>query len=249
MRSGSAVHVPSTRHHPIRTRAFHTLIGPVPFAVALFWLSGCAIEQEISRTPRTAVEQLLLTGAVDRALTNLTLTLPAQASLHLEVSGFYIDRARLICGTEPPARCRIPRWIFCLFGIRSRWRSAEWAIAFGNARTTRLPCSRGHRGARHHARPDLCRHAAHPKCCRSVCLPELTMYKHQAQSGYARFHLDVFDDLTGDYKGSSATTHRSHALRSIHGLVLHHLARHRPHGAPLSDAVQNHVPPHTPRHS
>ena len=26
---------------------------------------------------------------------NLTLTLPTQASLHLEVSGFYIDRARL----------------------------------------------------------------------------------------------------------------------------------------------------------
>jgi len=53
-------------------------------ALSLF-CAGCAIEQEISRTPRTAVEQLLLTGAVDQALTNLTLTLPAQADLHLEV--------------------------------------------------------------------------------------------------------------------------------------------------------------------
>ena len=34
-------------------------------------------------------------------------------------------------------------------------------------------------------------------------LPELTLYKLQAQSGYARFHLDVFDNLTGAYKGSS----------------------------------------------
>ena len=47
------------------------------------FVAGCALQQEISRTPRTAVEQLLLTGAVDQALTNLTLTLPAQADLHL----------------------------------------------------------------------------------------------------------------------------------------------------------------------
>ena len=58
-------------------------------------VAGCAIEQEISRTPRTAVEQLLLTQAVTRALKNLTLTLPPQAPVYLEVSGFYIDRARL----------------------------------------------------------------------------------------------------------------------------------------------------------
>ncbi|MBA2486372.1 MAG: hypothetical protein H0V35_09795, partial [Nitrospira sp.] len=30
-------------------------------------------------------------------------------------------------------------------------------------------------------------------------------YKLQAQSGYARLHLDLFDNLTGEYKGSSAT--------------------------------------------
>ncbi len=61
-------------------------------ALLLFW-AGCTVEQEISRTPRTAVEQLLLTGAVDQALMNLAL--PSRTGLHLEVSGFYIDRGRL----------------------------------------------------------------------------------------------------------------------------------------------------------
>lgn len=72
-----------------RWRITCTLLAP------FLLFAGCAIEQEISRTPRTAVEQLLLTGAVGQALTNLTLTLPPQADLHLEVSGLYIDRGRL----------------------------------------------------------------------------------------------------------------------------------------------------------
>ena len=39
------------------------------FAVLFMMLvGGCSLEQELSRTPRTAVEQVLLTQAVTRAL-------------------------------------------------------------------------------------------------------------------------------------------------------------------------------------
>jgi len=36
-------------------------------------------------------------------------------------------------------------------------------------------------------------------------LPELTLYKQQNQSGYARLHLDIYDNRTGEFLGSSAT--------------------------------------------
>jgi len=36
-------------------------------------------------------------------------------------------------------------------------------------------------------------------------LPELALYKFQKQSGYARLHVDMFDNRTGEFVGSSAT--------------------------------------------
>ena len=36
-------------------------------------------------------------------------------------------------------------------------------------------------------------------------LPELALYKFQKQSGYARLHVDTFDNRTGEFVGSSAT--------------------------------------------
>ena len=36
-------------------------------------------------------------------------------------------------------------------------------------------------------------------------LPELALYKFQKQSGYARLHVDIFDNRTGEFVGSSAT--------------------------------------------
>lgn len=61
---------------------------------ALLPMTGCSSEQEISRTLRTAVEQLLLTQAVERALTNLTIRIPEHAGIQVDVTGLYTDRAR-----------------------------------------------------------------------------------------------------------------------------------------------------------
>lgn len=36
-------------------------------------------------------------------------------------------------------------------------------------------------------------------------LPELTLYKQQNQSSYARLHLDMYDNRTSEFLGSSAT--------------------------------------------
>ena len=49
-------------------------------------LAGCAVEQEYSRTPRTAVEQLLLTQAIERAFHNLHMELPPGATLEVQAT-------------------------------------------------------------------------------------------------------------------------------------------------------------------
>jgi hypothetical protein len=58
-------------------------------------LMGCALEQEISRTPRTAVEQVLLTQAVEQALVNLKVHLPEGVNVDVDATGLESDRSRL----------------------------------------------------------------------------------------------------------------------------------------------------------
>ena len=169
-------------------------------------VAGCAIEQEISRTPRTAVEQLLLTQAVTRALTNLTVTLPPQAPVYLEVSGFYIDRARLTMRDQSAGDVQSPTLDFLFV-------QDTLAAALGR---------RGYRIRRRDEQPAYLARVSVESLgtmqgltfigmppVQSVLipfsLPELTLYKHVDQSGYARLHIDVFDHATGEYQGSSAT--------------------------------------------
>ncbi len=60
--------------------------------VAMF-MAGCALEREPSRTPRTAIEELMLTQAITRSMKDLTIPLERGTSLAVEVSGFLPDRA------------------------------------------------------------------------------------------------------------------------------------------------------------
>lgn len=178
----------------------------LPLVALLLLLAGCAIEQEISRTPRTAVEQLLLTSSVEGALTNLTLALPPKADLYLEVSGFYIDRARLNMRDKTMGVLQDPTVDFLLvkdsvavslgrMGYRIRDREDQPAyrvkISIESLGTMQ--------GLTFVGMPPV------QSIIIPFALPELTLYKLQAQAGYARFHLDVFDNFTGEYKGSSAT--------------------------------------------
>ncbi len=190
---------------PITYRTCRSLAA-LQIGILLFFLSACAIEQEISRTPRTAVEQLLLSSAVERALTNLTLTLPAQASLHLEVSGFYIDRARLNMRDSTSGIVQDPTVDFLLvrdtvsvalgrMGYRIRRREDQPAYLVRIS----IEALGTMQGLTFVGMPPI------QSIVIPFALPELTLYKLQAQSGYARLHLDLFDNLTGEYKGSSAT--------------------------------------------
>ena len=171
-----------------------------------FLIAGCAVEQEISRTPRTAVEQLLLTQAIERALKNLTLTLPPQASIYLEVSGFYIDRARLDMRDQTYGTLEQPSLDFLFvrdtvavalgrMGYRIRRREEQPAYL---ARVS-IESLGTMQGLAFFGMPAV------QSVIIPFALPEIVLYRHIDQSGYARLHIDLFDHATGEYKGSSAT--------------------------------------------
>ena len=181
-------------------------LHPILFITLVHIFVGCAIEQEISRTPRTAVEQLLLTKAVEVSLKELTVSLPEDSRLAIEISGLQTDRAN-----------------FNLTGI-GRGVLHEPSLDFVLIRDV-VAASLGRMGYKM-LPPDM-----HPDYLARVIvesfgttqgltfigmppvqsvlipfsLPELTLYKNQEQKGYSRLHIDFFDVKDGSYLGRSAT--------------------------------------------
>lgn len=57
----------------------------------LLLLAGCSVTREVSKSPRTAVEQLLLSQAVERSLKDLTLPIPDGAAVVVEAATLTAD--------------------------------------------------------------------------------------------------------------------------------------------------------------
>lgn len=65
-------------------------IGSVVLICGL--LSGCSVAREVSKTPRTPIEQALLSQSIQRALNEATDLLTPRKSATVEVDGFTDDR-------------------------------------------------------------------------------------------------------------------------------------------------------------
>jgi hypothetical protein len=166
--------------------------------------AGCAVEQEFSRTPRTAVEQVLLTQAIERALTNLTLELPEGAPLEVEATSLDSDRTLVRMSGAELGSTRRPE-------IETAYIRDATAAVLGQ-KGYRLPARDGTylvrvmvesvgtmQGLSFFGLPPV------QSVVIPFALPELTLYKQQKQSGYARLRLDMYDNHTGAFLGSSAT--------------------------------------------
>lgn len=170
-------------------------------------ITGCSLEQEISRTPRTAVEQVLLTQAVERALVNLTVNLPEGVNVEVDATSLDTDRPRLrMTDADIGSFNNIPsRDILYIrdtvaavlgrHGFRVRARDVEapylirvMAESFGTMQ-----------GMTFFGMPPV------QSVLIPFALPELTLYKEVKQTGYARLRLDVYDYRTGEFLGSTAT--------------------------------------------
>ena len=173
-------------------------------SILIALVTGCALSQEVSRTPRTAIEQVLLTQAVEQALVNLSVQLPEGVNVDVDVTGLDDDRSRL--GMTNADLGTINRPSRDILYIRD-------AVAAELGR-------RGYRvSARGTESPYLVRVMAESfgtmqgnvfvgmPPVQSVLipfsLPELTLYRNQSQSGYVRLHMDVYDNRTGEFLGST----------------------------------------------
>lgn len=175
-------------------------------ALIMVLTGGCSLEQELSRTPRTAVEQVLLTQAVNQALTNLTVQLPAGVNVELDATGLESDRSRLRMTNSDLGSLNSPnRDILYIrdtvaaelgrrgYLVRARDTESPYLVrvmaeSFGTMQ-----------GITFFGMPPV------QSVLIPFALPELTLYKQQNQSGYARIHLDIYDNRTGEFLGSSAT--------------------------------------------
>ncbi|MBS0170317.1 MAG: hypothetical protein JSR62_08160 [Nitrospira sp.] len=182
------------------------LRGALFLACLILLLTGCSLEQELSRTPRTAVEQVLLTQAVNHALTNLTVQLPAGVNIEVDATGLESDRSRLRMTNSDLGTLNSPnRDILYIrdtvaaelgrrgYLVRARDTESPYLVrvmaeSFGTMQ-----------GLTFFGMPPV------QSLLIPFALPELTLYKQQNQSGYTRLHLDIYDNRTGEFLGSSAT--------------------------------------------
>lgn len=176
----------------------------IGLSLLIFFVTGCALEHELSRTPRTAVEQVLLTQAVERALTNLSVRLPDGVNVDVDATGLENDRSRLrttnadLGAVDRPSRdiLYIRDLVAAELGRRgyrvsSRDNESPYLVrvmaeSFGTVQGTMFI-----------GMPPV------QSVLIPFSLPELTLYKNQSQSGYARLHMDVYDNRTGEFLGST----------------------------------------------
>ena len=167
-------------------------------------VTGCALSQEVSRTPRTAIEQVLLTQAVEQALVNLSVQLPEGVNVDVDVTGLESDRSRLgMTNADQGAINRPSRDTVYIRdavaaelgrqGYRVSARGAEspylvrvMAESFGTMQASVFV-----------GMPPI------QSVLIPFSLPELTLYRNQSQSGYVRLHVDVYDNQTGEFLGST----------------------------------------------
>ncbi|MGE3977782.1 MAG: hypothetical protein AB7F94_09355 [Nitrospira sp.] len=176
------------------------------FALSILTASvtGCSLQQEVSRTPRTAVEQVLLTQAVEQALVNLSVQLPEGVNVDVDVTGLESDRSRLGMANVDLGTINRPSRDTLYIrdavaaelgrqGYRVSARGAEspylvrvMAESFGTMQASVFV-----------GMPPV------QSVLIPFSLPELTLYRNQSQSGYVRLHVDVYDNRTGEFLGST----------------------------------------------
>lgn len=180
--------------------------APLVALVLSSLLSGCALTQEVSKTPRSAIEQLLLSQAVERALEGLEVPLPEGESVRVEVSGLQTDRAHLHLDEQEGTFGVIdsPSWDLAFvrdlvagrlgelgYQVRKREEEATYlARVLVQAMGT-------NQGKTFFGIPPI------QSLIIPFALPQLTLYQEQDQLAHVRLHLDLFEAATGRFVRST----------------------------------------------
>ena len=149
-------------------------------------LSACSATQEITKSSRTATEQLLITEAVMRSLPkqrDLPFPIPRGSAVKLDVVGISADKE-------------------IVKGIVAGWLGLHGYIVQDENVSHRINImvdSLGTELASTFFGIPPIRATLIP-----ISLPELALYKSENQSGYARFHFDIFESPSGQFLASSS---------------------------------------------
>lgn len=182
--------------------------GILVFALAVL-SAGCALTQEVTKTPRNAIEQLLLSQALERAIEDITLPIPEGAAIRVEVTGLQTDRVHLHMD-EYDER----------LGVMD---SSSWDLGFvRDAVAGRL----GALGYRVQKSEEASRYLVRilvramgtnqaktffgippiQSVIIPFALPQITIYQELAQLAHVRLHLDIFESGTGRFVESTLWT-------------------------------------------
>ncbi len=157
-------------------------------AATLSFATGCSTTQRNTQSPRTAVEQLLLSEAIKRSLpreSNGVLPVPRGASIAINTVGMTPDQA-------------------FLQQVVAGWLGQQGYLVQkdGKDATHRLDVVVEALGTElsgtFMGMPPIQSQLI------PFSLPELSFYKSQYQTGYAKFHMNVFDMPAGNFMGSTS---------------------------------------------
>ncbi len=149
-------------------------------------LSACSVTHKITNSARTATEQLLITEAVMRSLPkqrDLPFPIPRGAAVKLDITGLTPDKD-------------------IVKGIVAGWLGLHGYIIQDENVSHRINIvvnSIGTELATTFFGIPPIEASIFP-----IALPELALYKAENQTGYARFHFDIFELPSGQFLASSS---------------------------------------------
>lgn len=178
-------------------------------------LFGCALTREPTRTPRTAIEQLLLSQAMTRSMKHLSMPVPSGQPVIVELAGFPQDRSILqarfftpqITTTSPvePPVIRHEASDLPVVQGKIEARLGELGLSLRTRREEARYLVRvvvealgTEQGVTFVGMPPV------QSVLIPFSLPQITLFEVQRQRAYVRFTIDVYDARTGELIRSTA---------------------------------------------
>lgn len=168
---------------------------------------GCALPQEVSKTPRSATEQLLLTESVKRALIDLDVPLPKGATVAIQVGGLQTDRAHVHMSDEEAfGVVDAPSWD--LGYVRDVAAARLGALGYLVKRSVgetayvarvMVESIGTNQGRTFFGMPPV------QSVLIPFALPQLTLYQEIDQLAHVRLYVDLYDGVTGRFIRSTPT--------------------------------------------
>jgi hypothetical protein len=159
-------------------------------AVSILLASGCSTTQRFSQSARTATEQLLISEAVTRSLPsgpgNL-LPIPPGSSVLLDSSGF---------GGGGPDQALLQQMLIAWLGKQGYLIQTDASKA--SHRVNVVVEALGTEFGGNFAGMPPVQSQFIP-----FSLPELALFKSQYQTGYAKFHMNIYELPGGGFAGST----------------------------------------------